>query len=68
MELEAFAASDLGRRYPATVQAWDRFIPFLEFPPAVRKIIYTTNAIESLKLPAPRRGHYSSINYRGIRA
>ena len=27
--------------------AWERFIPFLEFPPAVRKIIYTTNSIES---------------------
>ena len=49
MELEAFAASDLGRRYPASVQAWerawDRFTPFLEFPPAVRKIIYTTDEI-----------------------
>ena len=48
-ELLAFADSDLGRRYPAAVQAWerawDRFIPFLEFPPEVRKIIYTTNAI-----------------------
>jgi len=27
---------------------WDRFIPFLKFAPAIRKIIYTTNAIESL--------------------
>lgn len=27
---------------------WDRFIPFLDFDPAIRKIIYTTNAIESL--------------------
>jgi putative transposase len=66
MELEAFAASDLGRRYPATVQAWerawDRFIPFLEFPPAVRKIIYTTNAIESLNYQLRKiiknRGHF----------
>src|ERR1700761_3566600 len=66
MELEAFAASDLGRRCPATVQAWerawDRFIPFLEFPPAVRKIIYTTNAIESLNYQLRKiiknRGHF----------
>lgn len=66
MELEAFAASDLGRRYPATVQAWerawDRFIPFLEFPPEVRKIIYTTNAIESLNYQLRKiiknRGHF----------
>lgn len=27
---------------------WDRFIPFLDFDPAIRKVIYTTNAIESL--------------------
>lgn len=51
-ELAAFAASDLGRRYPATVaaweRAWDRFIPFLAFHPDVRRVIYTTNAIESL--------------------
>jgi len=25
----------------------DRFIPFLEFGPALRKVLYTTNAIES---------------------
>lgn len=28
--------------------AWDRFIPFLEFAPALRMVIYTANAIESL--------------------
>ena len=51
-ELLAFAESPLGKKYPATVatweNAWERFIPFLTFPPEVRKIIYTTNAIESL--------------------
>jgi putative transposase len=36
------AIVDLWRRH------WDRFIPFLDFDPAIRKIIYTTNAIESL--------------------
>jgi putative transposase len=52
IELAAFENSEIGRRYPAAVatwrNAWDRFIPFLEFPPEVRRIIYTTNAIESL--------------------
>ena len=50
--LAGFADAELGRRYPATVatwqRAWERFIPFLALPPAVRRIVYTTNAIESL--------------------
>ncbi len=61
-----FAASDLGKKYPATVatweNAWERFIPFLEFPPEFRKIIYTTNAIESLNYQLRKiiknRGHF----------
>lgn len=65
-ELLAFADSPLGRKYPATVQtwenAWERFIPFLEFPPELRKIIYTTNAIESLNYQLRKiiknRGHF----------
>src|SRR5690349_8461105 len=52
LELAAFENSEVGRRYPAAVatwrNAWDRFIPFLEFPPELRRIIYTTNAIESM--------------------
>ncbi len=52
MALTAFADSTLGRKYPMAVKtwedAWDRFIPFLEFGPATRKVIYTTNSIESL--------------------
>jgi putative transposase len=51
-ELTAFAGSELGAKYSATVaaweRAWDRFVPFLAFAPEVRKVIYTTNAIESL--------------------
>jgi len=47
--LLAFAEAPMGRRYPAAVatweRAWERFTPFLAFPPALRKIIYTTNAI-----------------------
>jgi putative transposase len=65
-ELLAFADSPLGRKYPATVStwenAWERFIPFLAFPPEVRKIIYTTNAIESLNYQLRKiiknRGHF----------
>ncbi len=65
-ELLAFAESDLGKRYPATVatweNAWERFIPFLAFPPEVRRIIYTTNSIESLNYQLRKiiknRGHF----------
>jgi putative transposase len=65
-ELLAFAESPLGKTYPATVatweSAWERFIPFLAFPPEVRKIIYTTNAIESLNYQLRKiiknRGHF----------
>ena len=46
--LATFADSDLGKRYPSAVgvweRAWERFTPFLAFPPEVRRIIYTTNA------------------------
>jgi putative transposase len=65
-ELLAFAESELGRRYPAAVatwdNAWERFIPFLAFAPELRKIIYTTNAIESLNYQLRKiiknRGHF----------
>ena len=66
--LGAFADSDLGRRYPAAVatweRAWERFTPFLAFPPQVRRIVYTTNAIESLNYQLRKivknRGHFPS--------
>ncbi len=42
--MDAFAASDLGQRNPNTVRvfedAWERFIPFLAFPPMLRRVIY----------------------------
>jgi putative transposase len=64
--LLAFADTALGKRYPAAIavweRAWDRFIPFLAFPPEVRKIIYTTNAIESFNYQIRKiiknRGHF----------
>jgi putative transposase len=63
-----FSDSDLGRQYPAAVatweNAWERFIPFLAFSPEVRKIIYTTNSIESLNYQLRKiiknRGHFPS--------
>ena len=45
-------------------RAWDRVIPFFAFPPAVRKVIYTTNAIESINARLRKiiktRGHFPS--------
>ena len=66
VELDAFAASELGRKYPNTVatfaNAWERFIPFLAFPPELRRVIYTTNTIESLNYQLRKiiknRGHF----------
>jgi putative transposase len=65
-EHDGFDGSSWGQKYPATVrvwrQAWERFIPFLEFPPALRRIIYTTNSIESLNYQLRKiiknRGHF----------
>lgn len=49
--LEAFEA-EWGKRYPAIGQAWRRswqhVIPFFAFAPGIRKMIYTTNAVEAL--------------------
>ena len=58
--------TEWGDRYPAIVDLWkrnwERFTPFLEFDPAIRKIIYTTNAIESLNYQLRKvtktRGHF----------
>jgi putative transposase len=66
VEFETFQASELGKKYPNTVatfdNAWDRFIPFLAFPPELRKVIYTTNSIESLNYQLRKiiknRGHF----------
>ncbi len=44
--------AEWGRKYPSIAPSWQRarqeVIPFFAFPPSVRKIIYTSNAIESL--------------------
>ena len=50
--LEDFAESDLGKRYSVIKQMWlsqwDQVVPLFNFPPEVRKLIYTTNSIEAL--------------------
>ncbi|MEM8619182.1 MAG: IS256 family transposase [Actinomycetota bacterium] len=65
VSFEAFAA-EWEPTYPAMIKAWrdawDDFEPFLEFPVELRKIVYSTNAIESLnarfRKAAVRRGHF----------
>jgi putative transposase len=43
-----------GAQFPAIVQSWQRnwarIIPFFDYPPDIRRVIYTTNAIESLNM------------------
>jgi putative transposase len=64
--LEAFNEGPWGRKYPVIAQTWRRHwpevIPFYAFPAEVRRIIYTTNAIESLNAKLRRavrtRGHF----------
>jgi transposase-like protein len=66
--LEAFEQSPWGRHWPPIAQAWRRqwaqVIPFFTYPPEVRRIIYTTNAIESLHMRLRKivknRGHFPS--------
>jgi putative transposase len=50
-ELEAFAET-WDQRYPmisaSWIEHWERIVPFLAFPPDVRRVVYTTNTIEAL--------------------
>ena len=70
-----------GAQYPGVIDvwrhAWNEFIPFLEFPPELRKVVYTTNLIESINYQFRKitktRGHFPSdeaamkLLYLGIR-
>jgi transposase-like protein len=55
-----------GNRYPAIrtlwANAWSEFVPFLDYSPEIRRVIYSTNAIESLNARFRRatraRGHF----------
>ncbi|WP_414016299.1 IS256 family transposase [Burkholderia vietnamiensis] len=64
--LQDFADGPWGAKYPTIVQSWQRawehVIPFFVFPPEIRRIVYTTNAIESLNMQLRKiiktRGHF----------
>jgi putative transposase len=66
--LQAFELGPFGKKCPPIAQAWRRqwtqVIPFFAYPPQVRRIIYTTNAIESLHMRLRKivknRGHFPS--------
>jgi putative transposase len=68
LALDAFEAGPWGRKYAAIAplwrRQWEQVIPFFAFPPEVRRIIYTTNAIESLnstlRTAVRSRGHFPS--------
>jgi putative transposase len=68
IELGAFEQGPWGQRFPTVCaswrRAWSNVIPFFAFPPEVRRVIYTTNAIESvnarLRKIIKTRGHFPS--------
>jgi len=67
-ELDSFEAGPWGTKFPTVVAAWrrvwDKVIPFFAFPAPIRRVIYTTNAIESvnarLRKIIKTRGHFPS--------
>jgi putative transposase len=68
VELDAFEAGQWGAKFPTVTAAWrrnwDKVIPFFAFPAHIRRVIYTTNAIESvnarLRKIIKTRGHFPS--------
>lgn len=66
--LTEFESGAWGKKYPMIAQSWRRnweqIIPFYSYAPEIRKIIYTTNAIESLHMQLRKvlknRGHFPS--------
>jgi transposase-like protein len=66
--LTAFEEGVWGQKHPTIAAAWrrnwERVIPFFAFPPEIRRVIYTTNAIESLHMRLRKiiktRGHFPS--------
>jgi transposase-like protein len=66
--LREFENSPWGKKYPAIAATWrrhwERVTPFFAYPPEVRKVLYTTNAIESLHMRLRKiiknRGHFPS--------
>jgi len=72
-ELAAFETGSWGQKFPTVVaswrRAWSNVIPLFAFPPAVRKVIYTTNCIESVNARVRKiiktRGHFPSDDAAG---
>lgn len=66
--LTAFEAGPWGTKFPTVAaswrRAWSQVIPFFAFPAPIRKVIYTTNAIESVNAQLRKilksRGHFPS--------
>jgi putative transposase len=64
--LDGFERGPWGTKFPMAVAAWRRawthVIPFFAFPPEVRRVVYTTNALESvhaqLRKIIKTRGHF----------
>ncbi|OJB57018.1 transposase, partial [Burkholderia ubonensis] len=64
--LQDFADGPWGEKYPTIAQSWQRawehVTPFFVFPPEIRRVVYTTNAIESLNMQLRKiiktRGHF----------
>ena len=72
---------EFGTKYPAAIQvwrhAWNDFTSFLDYPPELRRIVYTTNLIENINFQLRKltknRGHFDSdaaaikLLYLGLR-
>ena len=66
--LDRFAAGPWGHRFPTIAKAWRQVwvqvIPFFAFPPDIRRVLYTTNALESVNARVRKiiktRGHFPS--------
>jgi putative transposase len=64
--LDAFARGPWGAKFPMVVaswrRAWAQVIPFFAFPPDIRRVVYTTNALESVNAQLRKiiktRGHF----------
>lgn len=70
-----------GQQYPAAIKvwqnAWSEFTPFLDYPPELRRVVYTTNLIENINFQLRKitknRGHFDSdtaamkLIYLGLR-
>ena len=64
--LEEFEQSEVGKKYPMIVSSWkknwEEIIPFFYYPAEIRRMIYTTNAIESVNMQLRKiiknRGHF----------